>query len=191
MATLPQPVYRTDVFAHQNLKVVTTSGAMQPTDFFSRRERRVAAITLPEQRRFTIALSIEGASEPVEFTYTTSDRGLPPWASAVLQSLSLRWGVRQGWDGYHAEPTNPQLAVKLLNILSDLMQQDFRPPQVTPLADGGAQAEWHSVGQDLEIVVRADEEPAYYYFNQTSGMEEEGDIEPKYAHVQDLIGRLS
>jgi hypothetical protein len=191
MATVPQSIYRTDVFAHQNLRVLTTSGVIQPSDFFSRRERRIAAITLPEPRRFTIALSIEGASEPVELTYTSSDRGLPRWATAVLQSLSLRWGLRQGWDGYHAEPTNPQLVVKLLNILSDLMQHDYRPPQVTPLADGGAQAEWHSGGQDLEIVVRADEEAAYYYFNEASGVEEEGDIEPKYAHVQDLIGRLS
>jgi hypothetical protein len=191
MATIPQPIYQTDAFAYQNLRVVTTSGAMQPTDFFSRRERRVAAFTPPEQRRFTFALSIEGASEPVEFTYTTSDLGLPQWANVVLRSLSLRWGTRRGWDGYDAEPTNPQLVVKLLNILSDLMQQAYLPPQITPLADGGAQAEWHYEGQDLEIVVRADEAPAYYYFNQASGVEEEGSIEPKYAHVQDLIGRLS
>lgn len=191
MATVQQPIYRTDVFAHQNLRVVTTSGVMQPTDFFARRERRVGAITLPEHRRFTFALSIEGASQPVEFTYTTSDRGLPPWASAVLQSLSLRWGSRQGWDGYHAVPTNPQLVVKLLNILSDLMQQDYRPPQITPLADGGAQAEWHTGREDLEIVVRADEAPAYYFFDQDSGVEEEGDVEPKYAHVQDMIRRFS
>jgi len=191
MLTVPQPIDKTCVFAHQNLRVVTTSGTMQPTDFFSRRERRAGATTLPEARRFTFALSIEGASEPVELTYTTSDRGLPQWASAVLQSLSFRWGARQGWDGYRAEPTNPQLVVKLLNILSDLMQPDYRPPQITPLADGGAQAEWHSGRQDLEIVVRADEAPAYYYFNDASEVEEEGDIEPKYAHVQDLIGRLS
>jgi hypothetical protein len=164
---------------------------MQPTEFFSRRERRVAALTLPEQRRITIALSIEGAPEPIALTYTTPDPGLPQWAASVLQSLSIRWGARQGWDGYHAEPTNPQLVVKLLNILSDLMQQDYRPPQITPLADGGAQAEWHAGRQDLEIVVRADEEPAYYYFHQDSALEEEGDIEPKYAYVQDLIGRLS
>ena len=71
------------------------------------------------------------------------------------------------------------------------MQQNYRPPQITPLADGGAQAEWHSAGQDLEIVVAANEEPVYYYFNQASGIEEEAAIELHYAHVQDLIGHLS
>jgi hypothetical protein len=191
MATIQQPIYQTDVFAHQNLRIVTTSCAFQPTDFFSRRERRATAITSPEPRRLTIALSIEGESEPVEFTYTTPDGKLPQWADTVLESLSLRWGARPGWDGYRAVPTNPQLVVNLLNILSSLMQQDYHPPQITPLADGGAQAEWHSGGQDLEIVLRADEQPAYYYFNQASGLEEEGVLEPKYAHVQDLIRQLS
>ena len=191
MATLSQPIYRTDVFARQNQRIVTTSGSMQQADVFARRERRVAAITAPEQHRFTVALSIEGVSEPVELTYTTFERGLPEWAGPVLQSLSRRWGARPGWDGYRAEPTNSQLVVKLLNILSDLMQRNYGPPQITPLADGGAQAEWHSAGEDLEIVVRADEGPAYYYYNQASGVEEEANIEVNYAHVQDLIGRFS
>jgi hypothetical protein len=191
MATLSQPIYRTDVFARQNQRIATTSGSMQPADVFARRERCVAAITSPEQRRFTVALATEGASEPVELTYTTFDRGLPQWAGPVLQSLSRRWGTRPGWDGYRAEPTNPQLVVKLLNILSDLMQQNYLPPQITPLADGGVQAEWHSSGQDFEIVVPADEEPTYYYFNLTSGVEEEADIGLNYAHVQDLIGLLT
>ena len=190
MATVPQPIY-TDVFGRESRRVVTTSGSMQPADVFARRERREATITFPEQRRFTIGLSIEGAPEQVEFTYATLDRALPHWASPVFQSLSRRWGATPGWDGYRALPTNPQLVVKLLNILSDLMRQNYQPPQITPLADGGAQAEWHSGGQDLEIVVRADEEPAYYYFNQASGVEEEAEIEFNYAHVQDLMGLLS
>jgi hypothetical protein len=164
---------------------------MQPAEAFAPRERRVAAITVPESRRFSIGLSIEGVSGPIELTYTTSGRGLPPWVDAVLQSISLRWGVRKDWDGYRAEPTNPRLVVKLLNILSGLMQQNSSPPQITPLADGGAQAEWHCGKNDLEIVVPADEEPAYYYFNRASGEEEEDEIELRYAHVQDLIENLS
>jgi hypothetical protein len=188
MASIAQPIYRTDVFARQNQRVITTSGSMLPADVFARRERRAAAITLPESRRLTVRLSIDG--DPVEFTYTAFDRGLPRWAGPVLQSLSDRWGARPGWDSYRAQPTNPQLVVKLLNILSDLMQQNYLPPQITPLADGGVQAEWHSRGQDLEIVVTAHEQPTYYYFNH-AGAEEEAEIDPNYAHVQNLIGRLS
>jgi hypothetical protein len=189
MASTAQPIYRTDVFACQNQRLITTSGSMQRADVFARRERRAAGIALPEPHRLTVRLSIDG--DPVEFTYTTFDRGLPRWAAPVLQSLSDRWGARPGWDSYRAQPTNPQLVVKLLNILSDLMQQTYPPPQITPLADGGVQAEWHSRGQDLEIVVTENERPAYYYFDQESRAEEEAEIEPNYAHVQDLIGRLS
>ena len=186
MATETQPLYRNDVFADQNQRVVTTP--MQPSDVFARRERHVAAITIPERRRMPVALLIEG--EPVVIS-TTFDRELPSWAGPVLRSLAERWGARLGWDGYRAVPTNPRLVAELLNILSDLMQHNFRPPQITPLADGGVQAEWHSGGRDLEIVVPADEEPSYYYFDQASGLEEEAAIEPRYAHVQDLIRRLS
>jgi hypothetical protein len=71
------------------------------------------------------------------------------------------------------------------------MQPSYRSPLITPLADGGVQAEWHLRGQDLEIVITADEMPAYYYLDPASGIEEEAAIEPNYAHVQDLIGRLS
>lgn len=189
METIAQPIYGTAVFARQNQRLVTIAGSMQRADIFARRERRAAAIASPEYRRFTVRLSIEG--DPVEFTYSTSDRVLPRWTGPVLQSLSDRWGARPGWDSYRAQPTNPQLVVKLLNILSELMQPDYHPPQITPLADGGVQAEWHSRGQDLEIVVTADERPAYYYFNQVSGAEEEAEIEPNSAHVQNLIERLS
>lgn len=189
MASPAQPIYRTDAFARKDQRVITTSGSMQPADVFARRERRAAAITLPESRRFTVRLPIDG--DPVEFTYTTFDGGLPRWAGAVLQSLSDRWGTQPGWDSYRALPTNSQLVVKLLNILSDLMQQNYVPPQVTPLADGGVQAEWHSQGQDLEIVVTADDQPTYYYFDRASGAEEEAEIDPNYAHVQDLIGSFS
>jgi hypothetical protein len=188
MASTAQPIYGTDVFARQNQKVVTTSGSVQRADVFAPRERR-GAIILLEPRRFVVPLLIEG--HPLEFTYTTFDRGLPGWASPVLQSLSERWGARPAWDGYRAEPTNPQLVVRLLNILSDLMQENYRPPQITPLADGGVQAEWHCLGRDLEIVVTAHEKPTYYYFDQEFAAEEEAELEPHYAHVQDLIRRLS
>jgi hypothetical protein len=129
--------------------------------------------------------------EPIEFTYMSFDVGLPNWATPVLQSLAERWGAHAGWDSYQAKPTDRQLVVKLLNILSDLMQEGSATPHITPLADGGVQAEWHHQGKDLEIVVPADDDPTYYYFDHATNEEEEGDLDPNYAHVQDLIGRVS
>jgi hypothetical protein len=188
MASLADTLYRTDVFAPQNQRVITNSTTTQWADVFARRERRETTVTVPRLRRLPVRLSIDG--EPVELTYTTPNADLPRWAGPVLQSLSERWGSQVGWDSYQAEPTNPQLVVKLLNILSDLMRENSVPPQVTPLADGGVQAEWHHQEQDLEIVISAAEDPAYYYFNRGTGAEEEAFLNPHYAHVQDLIGQI-
>ena len=189
MATRAQAIYRTDVFAPQDQLVVTTSGSMQRADVFASRDRRAAVITLPVSQRLTVQLSVDG--DPVAFTYTSVDNRLPHWAGPVLQSLSDRWGATVGCDSYGAQPTNPQLVAKLLNILSELMQPTYLPPQITPLADGGVQAEWHVLGRDLELVVAADGHPTYYYFDPGAGAEEEAEIDPNYARVQALIGDLS
>jgi hypothetical protein len=184
-----QAIYRTDVFAPQDQLVITTSGSMQRADVFARRERRVAVMTPPEPRRLTSQLAIDG--DPIVLTYTSVDHRLPNWTTPVLQSLSARWGSGFGWDSYQAQPTNPQLVVRLLNILSELMQPNYLPPQITPLADGGVQAEWHCNGRDLELVVAADEQRAYYYSDPGSGVEEEAEINANYPHIQALIGGIS
>jgi hypothetical protein len=163
-----QAIYRTDVFAPQDQLVITTSGSMQRADVFARRERRVAVMTPPEPRRLTSQLAIDG--DPIVLTYTSVDHRLPNWTTPVLQSLSARWGSGFGWDSYQAQPTNPQL---------------------TPLADGGVQAEWHCNGRDLELVVAADEQRAYYYSDPGSGVEEEAEINANYPHIQALIGGIS
>jgi hypothetical protein len=145
-------------------------------------------MSIPEPPRVAVRFSVDGA--PIEFTYTSFNTGLPDWAPPVFRSLAERWGAQPGWDGYQATPTNPHLVANLLNILSDLMQEGFATPYITPLADGGVQAEWHRPGEDLEIVVPADSEPRFYYFHHAANEEEEGDLDPNYAHVQDLIGRV-
>jgi hypothetical protein len=70
------------------------------------------------------------------------------------------------------------------------MHDDSVPPQMTPLADGGLQAEWHDNGQGLEIVVPAGEQPTYYYFNRDTNEEEEDAFHANCARVQDLISRI-
>jgi len=143
---------------------------------------------MPRPHRITVPLPIEGDS--IALTYSSLDPCLPQWAGAVLQSLSERWGAQPGWDSYSATPTSPQLAVKLLNILSGLLQEDSLAPQITPLADGGVQAEWHRQQQDLEVVVPAVGDPTYYYFDARTSKEEEDVLDPNWAHVQDFINRL-
>jgi hypothetical protein len=180
MATATDALYRTDVFAPQG--IVISTATTQLADVFARRERP------PAQRRFVVQLPIDG--QTIKFTYTTFDSTLPRWADVVLRSLAERWGAQPGWDSYKATPTTPFLVVRLLNILSGLMQDESRSPQITPLADGGVQAEWHHGGQDLEIVVPADQEPTYFYFNRATNAEEEAAIDANYARVRALVGQL-
>jgi hypothetical protein len=188
MATTADAFYRTEVFALRDQRATISATGRQWADVFSRQGRHETVATMPRQHRITFRLPIEGDS--IDLAYSSLDPCLPQWAGAVLQSLSERWGVQPGWDSYSAAPTSPQLAVKLLNVLSGLLVEDSMAPQITPLADGGVQAEWHQPEQDLEIVVPAIEDPTYYYFNGRTSEEEEGGLDPNWAHVQDLINRL-
>jgi hypothetical protein len=186
MATATYNFHQIDVFGPQNQQAISSVGDNQRTDALARRERRAttASETLPH--RVTVRIPLNG--ESVELAYL--DSALPEWAKPVLASLPDRWGATPGWDGYLAKPTSLQLVVRLLNILSTVMQDGYRPPEITPLADGGAQAEWHRNGQDLEIVVPADDEPSYYFFNHATGEEQEGVLEGHEIRIRDLIGGL-
>jgi hypothetical protein len=70
------------------------------------------------------------------------------------------------------------------------MQDDSSAPLVTPLSDGGVQAEWHKHNEALEVVVPADEEVRYYYYNEDSAQEEEEAFEPHCARVHELISHF-
>lgn len=180
--------YHTDVFALQDQRVIESLATTQWTDVFGRCERLATAASTREPQRISVPLLLGDKS--IVFTYTDLAGDLPLWATPVLQSLADRWGLHCGWDSYDARPTNPQLAVELLNILSDLMEDGMAAPLITPLADGGLQGEWHRHEQDLEIVVPAESEPTYYYFNQASDEEEEGELSSNFAGVRRLIARL-
>jgi hypothetical protein len=87
-------------------------------------------------------------------------------------------------------PTSLRLVVELLNTLSAFLSDNATPPQLTPLTDGGMQAEWHRGGKDLEIVVTAEGEPSYYFFDYSTGTEEEAIIATHTVRVAELIDSL-
>jgi hypothetical protein len=140
MATAAHHFYQTDVFGLRNQRAISSFPGNQHTDVFASRERRSAA-AISEPRPHRVKLEIAVGGEAIEITYFGST--LPTWAEPLLRSLPERWGATPGWDGYRAMPTNLQLVVRLLNILSSVMRDSVPPPEVTPLADGGVQAEWH------------------------------------------------
>jgi hypothetical protein len=112
---------------------------------------------------------------------------VPAWANPVFQSLVSRWGVEPGWDGHRAVPTSAVLVARLLTCLQAAMPPGAKPPIVTPLYDGGVQAEWHRGDDSLEIVVAACEPPSFSYFG---GEEHEGLFWESVPTVQSLIANF-
>jgi hypothetical protein len=179
--------FDTTAFAPQRQQLVSNAITVSPTEVFSHLERRQTTY-MPQPKRVGVLIIVGG--EHVLLEYLDYGEGLPSWAKPVLNSLSERWGVGYAWDSYHAQPTDIRHAVKLLNYLSNLLKCSAPPPIITPLADGGVQAEWHVDNKDFEIVVPAHELSRYYFYNAATTHEEEGPLEANRQHVQEIIETL-
>ena len=181
MASVADAIYGTDVFGQQD--AITMTSISEGVDVIARPDFSAYEIPItPRSHHFLLDVG----GKPIRFTYTAPDGRLPLWVRSVLQSLPARCGVRRGWDSYGAAPTDPTLVVQLLTILLSVMEDSSKPPQLTPLADGGMQAEWHGTS-DLEIVVPSKESPTYYFFDHTSNAEEEDIIRDHYDRVRQLV----
>jgi hypothetical protein len=154
-------------------------------DIFARRERQSTA-SYRQPKIKTVYVQYQNRSGVI--TYPDSSAEPPPWLVPVFRSLLERRGVNPGWDSYNAKPTDAGHAARLLTYLFRIMRDNSKPPIITPLCDGGVQATWHRNGQDLEIVVPADEPPTYYYRDEAADQEEEEQLEPnRFQRVQALI----
>lgn len=152
---------------------------------FARRER---VVPVAPQYRHAHILQISVGSQEIMLTMDSSTV-MPSWVQPVINSMSERWGNYQGWDSYDAKPTDTKLAEKLLNYLSEIMSAEAVAPTITPLADGGLQAEWHRDGKDIEVVVPFGEPARYYYFDATTDAEEEEELEDR--HIETVRNHIN
>ena len=158
-------------------------------DVFARRELNASTLDRPAARRPIAEVELEIGVETIRFSYLGEGR-LPDWIEPVFESISQRWGIGNGWDGHSAKPTSPACVGELLNCLELVMKSEGMPPTMTPLADGGMQAEWHKNGKSLEIVVSSDDAPEYYLFDPATGREEEGCFAGAEALVEEFLETL-
>jgi hypothetical protein len=164
---------------------VTAATTPSSADVFARRERQSTA-SYRQPATKTVYVQYQNHSGVI--TYPDLSTEPPPWLEAVVRSLLERRGVNPGWDSYNAKPTDAVHAARLLTYLFRLMSDNSKPPIMTPLWDGGVQATWHCNGKDLEIVVSADEPPAYYFRDEATDQEEEEQLESsRFQHVKALI----
>ena len=64
-----------------------------------------------------------------------------------------------------AKGTEPDAVRELLNVLLQILPDDAPVPDIVPTYLGGAQAEWHRKGVDLEISANPGEAVEYYFNN--------------------------
>jgi hypothetical protein len=83
-----------------------------------------------------------------------------------------------------------QIAQKALTVLVEVMENDAPAPSVVPLDDGGIQVEWHRRGRNLEIEFPAGEAPGFYYYEDGSELESEGQVSRSYDRIQAYIANL-
>ena len=115
---------------------------------------------------------------------------LPKWVEPTIRSLEERWAGVDGWDGYDGKPTDLRCATQLLNYLLLVLRNDSTPPLVTPLADGGLQAEWYKANVDLEIVVPANEPARYYFCDPSLGSDEASELTSDFSRLRKLVARF-
>lgn len=169
--------------------------ALTKADTFGRRERLRSSLdsSMSEWRNrsnYQIAIELEVGRRKIQFLYS-GDSELPSWAKPVLESLTSRWGEAEGWDGYKARPTDPDLVAVLLNSLQTVMPERGKMPTITPLADGGVQAEWQARNMSLELIIAADEPPRFYHYNGVLDLDRDGALHEHVEEVSVLIESFS
>ena len=169
--------------------------ALTNADTFGRRARLRSSLnsSMSERRdrnNSEIAIELEVGRRKIQILYS-GDHDLPRWAKPVLESLTSRWGEREGWDGYKARPTDPDLVAVLLNSLQTVMPERGKVPTITPLADGGVQAEWQASNVSLELIVAAYEPPRFYHYNGVLDVDRDGALHEHVEEVSLLIESFS
>lgn len=77
------------------------------------------------------------------------------WRRAAVLQLNELGGLPVGWDGYRAPPVRFENASFALRMLESICGTDAPLPQIVPGSGGDLQVEWHLLGGDLELHVRA------------------------------------
>ena len=105
------------------------------------------------------------------------------WFAPALTDLQIVMNV----DPADRESTDPSYAAQALTFFASALPPTTAPPSLSPLNDGGVQAEWHRGGLDVEIVFSPDEsESGIFVRDKETGEEQELALDP--AAFRALIG---
>jgi hypothetical protein len=114
----------------------------------------------------------------------------PTWLMPTMRSLRDLLQLHRNWDGYGANEVQEHIAQKAFWLLVEVMENDSPAPGVVPLSDGGIQLEWHRHGQNLEIEFPVAAPPSFFYYEDGSELENEGQVSRSYDHIQKYLLHL-
>ncbi len=115
---------------------------------------------------------------------------VPAWIEPTIRALTNLLQLPENWDGYGAVQIREQIAQQALITLAEIMENETPTPSIVPLSDGGVQIEWHRYGRNLEIEFPAGEAPGYYYYEDDSDVESEGQVSRDCETIQSYISNL-
>lgn len=96
------------------------------------------------------------------------------WFKPTISGLGALLGLSPETHGDRGIPSDLRQVQNALAFLMLALPADAAPPSLSPLNDGGIQAEWHRGGLDVEIVFSGDEEErGIYVRNKETGAETE------------------
>lgn len=110
-----------------------------------------------------------------------SERDSPnvDWFEHALDQFRAIVGLPPGWDSNDAtapDPTLVQVAATLLYRLA--RSRRLRKPHINPTRRGGVQFEWEADSRSLEVEVLHEDRAAYFFQDDTAGIEEQGEFSP-------------
>ena len=180
-ASLPA---QTQAFFPRHESAAYVRSVSSATDVFSRKQLEQVPTSVSEDCSAIVKFDV--GSRTFAFVLAGEPK-LPDWARPVFASLASRWGVERGWDGYRALPTNTDLVAQLLTCLREAMPHGAKSPVITPLHDGGVQAEWHQGDRALEIVVSATAPPSFSYCTEDDALDQDGEFFESVDSIRSLI----
>ncbi len=127
---------------------------------------------------------------PVSAASDALDTAFPAWLGPTIQAFTDLLQLPRNWDGYGAVQVREPIVRKALLMLVGVMEDDAPAPSVVPLSDGGIQVEWHRRGRNLEIEFPAIESPSFYYYEDGSEVESEGQVSRSYDRIQAHIANV-
>lgn len=112
------------------------------------------------------------------------------WIGTVNNRLEELIRLRQGWNGYQAQPVSYENAVFAQKIIEGTCRNNNIQPSIVPGSSGDLQVEWHTLEGDVELHVLAPYTVRAYYSNESNQTEQEVDLTNDFSLIGTWLNEI-